>query len=98
MHTCNDTRTHVRIHAQHGYTVMAEAWCGGEGVEGGRWELRLISSSPRLPARETGEGAESARVEGAESAGGEGVEVSRLFHCHELQEYCLPDRDGRLFR
>ena len=36
----------------HGYTFQAEAWTpsGGLGhVDGGRWSLRLISSSKQLP-------------------------------------------------
>ena len=41
----------------HGYTVQVEAWCGdSEGVEGGgKWGLRLVSSSEQLPVLVGGE-------------------------------------------
>ena len=54
-------------------------------MEGGRWELRLVCSSARMPVRREGED------EGE-------VEVSSTFHAHEIQEYCLPNRENQLFR
>lgn len=68
--------------SQRGYTFIGEVWTHGEGVEGGRWVLRVVGSSPELPTWR----------------GGEGEEVGTTFHTHETQEYCLPDREGRLFR
>ena len=67
---------------QEGYTIVVEAWTHGERVEGGRWQLRLVGSTPVLPRR----------IEG------EGEEVVTSFHTHEVQEYCLPTREGHLFR
>lgn len=67
---------------QEGYTIVAEAWTHGESVEGGTWQLRLVGSIPVLPLR----------------MGGEGQEVVTSFHTREVQEYCLPSREGHLFR
>ena len=57
-------------------------------MEGGRWEQRLVCSSARVPVRREAEG------EGE----GEGKEVGTTFHTHEIQEYCLPNRENQLFR
>ena len=69
-----------------GYTFQAEAWNNSsEGMltEGGKWNLRIVSSSPDLPTME-GE----ATTE----------EVMTTFYSKEVIDYCLPDRDGCIFR
>ena len=72
----------IMLALQEGYTIVAEAWTHGEGVEGGTWQLRLVGSTRVLPQR----------------MGGEEKEVVTSFHTHEVQEYCLPSREGHLFR
>lgn len=52
-------------------------------MEGGRWNLRIVSSSPSLPAME-------------EEATND--EVVSTFYSKEVVDYCLPDRDGCIFR
>ncbi len=73
---------------QGGYTFFADAWTlGGEGVEGGKLRVQVVSSSKEPPVR-SGRGEEKEKEE----------EVDTTFHTQELQDYCLPNRDHQLFR
>ena len=70
-----------------GYTFQAEAWNNSsEGMltEGGKWSLRIVSSSPDLP-----------KMEGEVTTN---EEVTTMFYSKEIVDYCLPDRDGCIFR
>lgn len=69
-----------------GYTFQAEAWNNStEGIllEEGRWSLRIVSSNQDLPEVE---------VEATNE------EVTSTFYSKEVVDYCLPDRDGCIFR
>ena len=69
-----------------GYTFQAEAWNNSsEGIltEVGKWSLRIVSSSPELP-----------KMEGEAT----NEEIMTTFYSKEIIDYCLPDRDGCLFR
>ena len=69
-----------------GYTFQAEAWNNStEGIlsEEGRWSLRIVSSNRDLP-----------EMEGEVT----NEEVASTFYSKEVVDYCLPDRDGSIFR
>ena len=52
-------------------------------MEGGRWCLRIVSSSPELP-----------KMEGEAT----NEEIMTTFYSKEVVDYCLPDRDGCILR
>ena len=70
-----------------GYTFQTEAWnsSSAEGVlsDESRWSLRIVSSNEELP-----------EIEGEMA----NEEVTSTFHTKEVVDYCLPDRDGCMFR
>ena len=69
---------------QEGYTIVVEAWSHGERVEGGKWQLRLVGSTPVLPLtrriplcsirEERGEKEEGEKEEGERERRGGGLE------------------------
>ena len=82
----HSTPPHVYRSNHRGYTLQAEAWNStSDGIlsEDGRWSLRIVSSSPSLPV-----------LDGGETSG----EVATMFYTKEVIDYCLPDRNGCLFR
>lgn len=83
----HSTPPHIYQPNSRGYTFQAEAWNNSsDGLlsEGGRWSFRIVSSNPALPTLDRGETTNE--------------EVASTFYSKEVVDYCLPDRDGCLFR
>ena len=78
---------------QHGYTVVADGWSGGEAIPAGSFLLRVVSSSPNLPQRAQVNKASQGNVGGAPLE-----KITSSFTANPVQQYYLPDRDLKIFR